>query len=285
MFATAFATAYVTFSLSVPFIKFKLIFLVLSATHWLQIEIYFQPSFHCLVARSTRVYLLYALYHCETRYSIIMTLTGKSSSRQLQCYKCQSINHTSAQGLHNHERSCRGHNNNGPKSKKKRHIDYITSTSDGKRHDFVKQPISFLLNKRQKKESDDIGPNPADDEEEEDSSENDEYSRRECDEYFEANSKISLPEVIIYVNLGWHFISISACNTHYQSKITIKISANRKLWKWGCRCGHDETRTCTTNVPSTCCQEMLVYVYRCWWINQECLPSWKYMPSKSAVGM
>ena len=130
--------------------------------------------------------LLNALYHWETRYSIIMTLTGKCSSQQLQCYKCLSTNHTSAQGLSNHERSCRGQNNHGPQSKKKRHIDYMTSTSDGRRQDFVKQPISFLLNKRQKKESDDTGPNPADNEEEEDSS--DDEPRRECDEYFEGDA-------------------------------------------------------------------------------------------------
>jgi len=62
----------------------------------------------------------------------------------------------------------------------------MTSTSDDKRQDFVKQPISFLLNKRQKKESDDTGPNPAEDEEEEDSS--DDEPRRECDEYFEGDA-------------------------------------------------------------------------------------------------
>ena len=62
----------------------------------------------------------------------------------------------------------------------------MTSTSDGRRQDFVKQPISFLLNKRQKKESDDTGPNPADNEEEEDSS--DDEPRRECDEYFEGDA-------------------------------------------------------------------------------------------------
>ena len=109
MFANAFTTAYVTFLLWVPFIKFKLIFLVLSTTHWLGNWDYFQPSFHCLVACS--VNLLNALYHWETRYSIIMTLTGKCSSQQLQCYKCLSTNHTTAKGLSNHERSCTGQNN------------------------------------------------------------------------------------------------------------------------------------------------------------------------------
>jgi hypothetical protein len=62
----------------------------------------------------------------------------------------------------------------------------MSSTSDSEGFDFVKKPISFLLNKRQKTKSDDTDRHPKDGEEEEDSSDNndDDEPMRECDEYF-----------------------------------------------------------------------------------------------------